>query len=169
MAIDTNNFTDEQVKLFYTLYLPQYTILKDFYELLAEEHYDYRMVDTTKVRSDTPRESLAHMLEYRLFVLNGVKTQQFEFKSMGFEVFRNMTKQELLAQWARIDQEFVTTLNAEGFDSQASVTTPWGMNMTRVEILYLIRDHEILHVGWNLALMDHLGMPRFASLAEYWG
>ncbi len=83
--VDINTIADPQVRLFYTLFLSQRTILRDFYVALPEEQYDYRMVDT------------------------------------------------------------------------------------RVETLYLIRDHDILHVGWNLALMDHLGMERFSSLREYWG
>jgi hypothetical protein len=29
--------------------------------------------------------------------------------------------------------------------------------------------NDILHVGWNLALMDHFNMPRFESLVQYWG
>jgi hypothetical protein len=32
-----------------------------------------------------------------------------------------------------------------------------------------IRHHDILHIGWNLAVMDHLNVPRFESLIHYWG
>ena len=27
----------------------------------------------------------------------------------------------------------------------------------------------ILHIGWNLALMDHLNMARYDMLKQYWG
>ena len=37
------------------------------------------------------------------------------------------------------------------------------------DAIFLLRDHDILHVGWNLALMDHLNMERFPSLREHWG
>ena len=37
------------------------------------------------------------------------------------------------------------------------------------DAIFLLRDHDILHVGWNLSLMDHLDMERFPSLREYWG
>jgi hypothetical protein len=46
---------------------------------------------------------------------------------------------------------------------------PWGGSIQALDTLYLIRDHEILHVGWNLAIMDHLEMERFQSLKDAWG
>ncbi len=27
--------------------------------------------------------------------------------------------------------------------------------MNAVDLLFFLRDHEILHIGWNLAIMDH--------------
>lgn len=30
-------------------------------------------------------------------------------------------------------------------------------------------SHEILHQGWNLAIMDHLAIERFPALQEMWG
>ena len=167
--VDINTIADPQVRLFYTLFLSQRTILRDFYVALPEEQYDYRMVDTPERKSDSPRESLAHLLEQRLIVFNGVKTQVLEFKSMGVEHYWKASKQELLEEWERIEQAMLEYLTDEHFDGNALVKTLWGEDWTRVETLYLIRDHDILHVGWNLALMDHLGMGRFSSLREYWG
>ena len=36
-------------------------------------------------------------------------------------------------------------------------------------MLFFPRDHDILHIGWNLALADHLDLPRLPSLSAYWG
>jgi hypothetical protein len=38
-----------------------------------------------------------------------------------------------------------------------------------MDVLFFLRDHDILHVGWNLAYMDHLNLPQFDSLIQYWG
>jgi hypothetical protein len=68
-----------------------------------------------------------------------------------------------------IDQEMYTFLTSEGFDSQCRVEVPWGGQMNAVDLLFFLRDHDILHIGWNLAYMDAFNMPRFPSLIAYWG
>jgi len=127
------------------------------------------MVDTPERKSDTPREGLAHLLYVQLVYLNAVKTGKLDFKSMGVEHYVRMTKEQLLAEMERIDQETWTYLTAETFDSQSKVDVPWGGQMNAVDLLFFLRDHDILHIGWNLALMDHLNVPRFESLIMYWG
>jgi uncharacterized damage-inducible protein DinB len=169
MARAIETIADPQVKLFYTLYLPQSNILRDFYQRLSEDQFDYRLIDVPERRADSPRESLAHLLEYRLIVFNGVKTGTLVFTGMGSERYQQMTKDQLLAAWEQIEQELFTYLTDEHFESEAKVSTPWGTAMTAIECLYLIRDHDILHIGWNLALMDLLSMERFPSLMQYWG
>src|SRR3989304_6324854 len=98
MRFDINSIKNPQVRVFYSLWWPQHQVIYDFYSRLAEEQFDYCMVDTPEKKSDTPRQSLAHILY----------------------------------------------------------------------VLFFLRDHDILHVGWNLALMDHLSVPRFESLIAYW-
>ena len=169
MEIDVGSIANPQVRFFYSLYWPQRRILYDFYALLPEEQYDYRMVDTPGRKSDTPRESLAHILYVQLVYFYGVKTGKLEFKSMGVEYYRELTKDQLLAELGRIDQEMLAYLTAETFDSDRRVAVFWGGEMNAVDVLYFLRDHDILHIGWNLALMDHLNIPRFESLIQYWG
>jgi hypothetical protein len=101
--------------------------------------------------------------------LNGVKTGKLEFKSMGVEHYWQMTKEQLLAEMERIDEEMYACLTAETFDSGSRVAVFWGGEMNAVDVLFFLRDHDILHIGWNLALMDHLKIPRFDSLIQYWG
>jgi hypothetical protein len=127
------------------------------------------MVDTADRKADTCVESLAHILYVQLVYFNGVKTGRLEFRSMGVEHYWQMTKDQLLAEMARIDAEMFAYLTAETFDSGSRVAVFWGGEMSAVDVLYFLRDHDILHIGWNLALMDHLNTPRFESLIQYWG
>jgi len=169
MKIGIDSIGNPQVRQFYALYWPQREIICDFFSRLTEKQFDYRMVDTPERKSDTARESLAHILYVQLVYWNGVKTGTLEFKSMGVEHYWNMTKGQLLAEMERIDQEMFSYLTAETFDSSSCVAVFWGGEMNAVDVLYFLRDHTILHIGWNLALMDQLNIPRFDSLIQYWG
>jgi len=169
MKPDPASIKNPQVQVFYSLWWPQHKILHDFILQLAEEQFDYRMVDLPSRKADTPRESLAHILYVQLVYLNAVKTGKLEFKSMGTEHYRTMTREQLVAEWECIDEEMFACLTAEAFDSQRQVEVPWGGRMNAVDLLFFLRDHDILHIGWNLAVMDHLNMPRYESLIQYWG
>jgi uncharacterized damage-inducible protein DinB len=147
----------------------QHQIIRDFFTRLTEEQFDYRMVDTPDRKADTPRESLAHILYVQLVYFNSVKTGKLEFKSMGVEHYREMTKEQLLAEMERIDREMLAYLTAETFDSNRRVAVFWGGEMNAMDVLYFLKEHDILHIGWNLALMDHLNISRFESLIQYWG
>ena len=168
MKLDISAIRHPQVRHFYALYWPQRQIIHDFYTRLTEEQYDYRMVDRPERQADTPRQSLAHILYVQLVYMNGVKTGKLEFTSMGVEHYAQMTKDQLLAEMERIDEEMFGYLTAEAF-TNPPVAVFWGGTLNAVDVLYFLRDHAILHVGWNLALMDHLNMPRYESLSEYWG
>ncbi len=169
MKPDINSIQNPHVRAFYSLWWPQHQIIVDFFNRLTGEQFDYRMVDRPERKSDTPRESLAHILYVQLVYLNGVKTGKLEFKSMGVEHYASLSKDQLLAELERVDQEMWDYLTAETFDSQNAVEVFWGGTMNPVDVLFFLRDHDILHIGWNLALMDHLNVPRFESLVQYWG
>ena len=169
MISEVGRIAHPQVKLFYTMYLSQRNILHDFYKRLPEDQFDYRLIDIPERRADSPGESLVHLLEYRLLILNALKIGRLVFGSIGIERYQHMTKEELLAVWSQIEQDLFDYLNTDDFEGDVQVTMPWGGEMSRIETLYLIRDHDILHVGWNLALMDVLKMERFPSLMDYWG
>ncbi len=169
MQIDIASIENPKVRAFYALTWTQHQILWDFYACLAEEQYDFRMVDRPERRADTPRESLAHILYVQLVYLNAMKTGRLEFKSMGSEHHATMKKPDLLAEWIRIDREMFLFLTSPEFNSDSQVEVPWGGAMNAVDLLFFLRDHEILHIGWNLAIMDHLNIPRYPSLIQYWG
>lgn len=169
MKPDIASIKNRQIQVFYSLWWPQHKILCDFINQLPDEQFNYRMVDLPSRKADTPRESIAHILYVQLVYLNAVKTGKLEFKSMGTEHYGTMTKEQLVAEWECIDEEMFTYLTAETFDSQSQVEVPWGGKMNAVDLLFFLRDHDILHIGWNLAVMDHLNMPRYESLIQYWG
>jgi len=167
--LDISSIANPHVRQFYALYWPQRQIVHDFYTRLTDEQFDYRMVESPERKSDTPRESLAHILYVQLVYLTSAKTGSLEFKSMGVEHYGQMSKAQLLAEMERIDEAMFTYLTAEAFDSNSRVQVFWGGEMNAVDVLYFLKEHEILHIGWNLALMDHLHVPRFPSLIQYWG
>jgi hypothetical protein len=169
MKLDIGSISNPQVRTFYALFWPQHQILIDFYTNLPEGQYNYRMVDTPQRKADTPRESLAHILYVERVYLNGVRSGRLEFKSMGTEHFSEMEKGQLLGEMERIDQEMFGALTSPSFDSGCAVEVPWGGRMNAVDLLFFLRDHDILHVGWNLAVMDHLNVSRYPSLVQYWG
>ena len=169
MNVDIRSIADPQVRQFYALYWPQRQILYDFYARLTEDQFDFQMVATPDRKSDTPRQSLAHILYVQLVYLNGVKMKKLEFGPMGVERYWKMSRSELLAEWERVDAEMLAYLTGETFDSTDRVAVFWGGEMNPVDTLFFLRDHAILHIGWNLALMDHLNVPRFPSLVHYWG
>lgn len=168
MRLDLKTIKNPRVKLFYQLFLPHRQILRDFYELLPEEKYDYRMVNTPDRKSDSPRESLAHILEVQLKYVNGVKAGKLEFKDIGVKHYRHMGKSELLKEMDRLEKEMFEYLTSPGFKSDTIIDVPWG-KISAIDTLFSLKDHEILHSGWNLALMDHLNLPRFPTLKKIWG
>ncbi|HET9588339.1 MAG TPA: DinB family protein [Anaerolineales bacterium] len=169
MNLDIASIHDPRVRIFYSLYWPQHLILRDFFSLLQENQFDYSMTEIPERKADTPRESLAHILYVQLVYLNGVKTGKLEFKSMGVEHYTGMPREQLLTEMDRVDEALFKCLTSNAFDSNNTVDVPWGGSMNAIDLLFFLRDHDILHIGWNLALMDHLNVPRYDSLIRYWG
>jgi hypothetical protein len=118
MKIDISLIKNPQVRVFYSLWWPQHQILLDFAGYLTEEQMDYCMVSTSSRKADTPRESLAHILYVQLVYLNAVRTGKLEFKDMGVEHYKTLSKEHLFVEWDCIDQEMYAFLTADTFDSQ---------------------------------------------------
>jgi uncharacterized damage-inducible protein DinB len=169
MNVKVASIRDSKVKLFYSLYWPQHQIIRDFFTELKEAQYDYQMVEQPGRRSSTPRESLAHLLNVQYMYLQGAKSGRLSFEAGPLGAWKQMTRHQLLAELDRIDQEIYDFLTSDAFDSNKMIEVPWGKPMNAVDLLFFLRDHDILHVGWNLAYMDHISMPRFESLKRYWG
>lgn len=169
MSISIAAIQDSRVRVFYSLYWPQHQIIVDFFAALPEDSYDYYMVNRPQRKSSTPRKSLAHILNVQDMYLDAAKSKRLVFESKGLEVYKTMTKGDLIDRLHAIDDDMFHYLNSQEFDSSSTTVVPWGQPMNTVDVLFFLRDHDILHIGWNLAYMDHLDVPRFESLKRYWG
>ena len=168
MEIDWDRIQNALSRRFLRQHLQQRRILADFFRLLPEEEYGYRLVDRPDRRADSPRESLAHILRVQAVYMRGARTGSLEFEGDDLTPGLGTSKEELLGAMERLAGELYAMLCDPAFDPNAPIQAPWGQE-SALSTLYLIRDHDILHVGWNLALMDHLDTERFPSLREYWG
>jgi hypothetical protein len=82
---------------------------------------------------------------------------------------KTQSKDYLLAELAKKDQELIAFL-ADNKNLRKKVQVKWSDKPVMVlSYLWAMNDHEILHNGWNLALMDLLGIPRFDELVKIWG
>jgi hypothetical protein len=166
---EITSINNQSVQAFYSLYWPQHQILIDFFNQLGEEHYDFRMASLEKRKSESPRESLAHIIFVQSVYLDSAKTGKLNFNAISIEPFKTLSRAELLAKWELCDTEMYTFLTGENFDSTSTISVPWGGVMNAIDLLFFLRDHDILHIGWNLAYMDMLDLPRYNSLMQYWG
>jgi hypothetical protein len=169
MKMSLERIKDDRVRSSFGHYLIQRSILRDFFNNLSDDDYDFRMLENENRKADTPRESLAHTLHFQLINFSALKTGKLEYKSQGVDHYWKISRSELIAEMERIERLFFEFLTAEDFNENAIIITPWGEQWNCLDILSGLRDHDILHIGWNLALMDFLDMPRYASLANYWG
>ncbi len=169
--MDISKIVTPQAKMFIETFLANRDINREFYKLVPEEKFDFRMVDISQRRSDSPRESLIHQIDTTRDYINGVKTGVLRFRNKyddldGAEKF---SKTELLKKLEETEQKLLEVL-ADPKISSKKVQVPWGKSpISVVASLYGLNSHEILHTGWNLAIMDHLGIERFPSLKRMWG
>lgn len=79
------------------------------------------------------------------------------------------SKDHLLKELDKTDKEMIDLLSVEE-NVHKKVVVEWNTEGIRViEMLWSLNSHEILHTGWNLAVMDHLDMERFPALKQIWG
>ena len=144
---------------------------REFYERVAEDKFDFRMVETKSRRSDSPRESLAHQIRVQREYMRGIETGRLEFGALkAVEVeLRELPKLELLALLDQAGKELEQMVCDPGIEEKR-IEAPWSdIPLTARELIGFLQMHEVLHTGWNLAVMDHLEMERFPALRELWG
>ena len=169
--MDISKVVDPQARDFIEQFLKDRRIIEDFYQLLPEEKYDFRMVDTPQRRSDSPRESLIHLIDTTLDYIEGVKTGvlRFGIKHQELEGAEKWSKDELLKMLDKVTEDLIDLLSDPQI-GQKKVKVPWSKKpVSAISALWGLDSHEILHQGWNLAIMDHLNMERFPSLRQMWG
>jgi uncharacterized damage-inducible protein DinB len=165
------NKCDQSARPFVQEFLSDRNINREFYERVPEEHFDFRMVDQQNRKSDSPRESLAHQIRVQHDYVQAVETGKLEFSRLLDleDRLKTESKATLLRELEAVDHRLVDLLCHSG-NCKRLVEVPW--NKERVDVITMLRSlhqHEILHTGWNLAIMDHLGIERFPALRQAWG
>lgn len=171
MHPDLTSVTNAEAKRFLLQFFKDRAINKEFYEKIPENRFDFRIVDTPERKSDSPRESIAHQIDTERDYVNGVKIGELKFGIVYNDLARpiKLTKSELLEKLRDEDNKLVKALSNKDIAEKA-VKVPWAKEPIRaLSIVWALDSHEILHTGWNLAVMDCLGIERFQKLKEMWG
>lgn len=169
--MDYSKVTNPAAKAFLNQFFIDRGINREFYEKVPEDKFDYRMVDIPERKSDSPRESIAHQIETEIGYIKAIEQGELKF-GVGYEdlnKLKQLSKQDLLNKLQDVDQQLIDALSNEQNCSKL-VKVPWSKApMPAVAVLWAMNSHEILHTGWNLAVMDHLGIDRFPALKQMWG
>ena len=169
--MDLTKVTNPEAKALLSQFLTDREINREFYKRVPEDKFDFRMVDTPKRKSDSPRESLAHQIDTTRDYINAVKTGVLKFgvKYKDLTETARLSKQQLLKKLRETEEELVRIL-ADPEIGKKKVKVPWSKEpIPAITCLWALDSHEILHQGWNLALMDHLNIERFPALKKMWG
>lgn len=171
MIVDISSITNPEAKRFLIQFFRDRAINREFYEHISEDKFDYRMVDTPERKSDSPRESLAHQIDVERDYINGIRTGILKFGIEYADLSRPITlnKIQLLKILETGDEELVKLLGDPNIGDK-KVNVPWSKSpISAITTLWALDNHEILHTGWNLAVMDHLNIVRFPNLKQMWG
>jgi hypothetical protein len=168
---DYSKVVDAEAKVFLQQYLSDREINLEFYRRVPDEQFDFLMVDRPERKSDTPRQGLSHQIEAEYQYLQAAKNGKLQFgvETLDLPTLRQKSKDELLAEAEKLDGELVAFLSDDGRIKRL-VEVPWSnWPIPVVAMLWGLDSHEILHQGWNLAIMDHLNIERFPALIAKWG
>jgi hypothetical protein len=173
-SVATSSITSRDARNFWWRFMLNREVNREFYRRVPAERLDYRMVDTKTRRSDSPRESLLHQLyvvrNYVYSVKTGVMQWGAEREALLLApALQTWDKKRLLAEMQRTEEELGRLLSLPDIDAR-TVKVPWQDEpLPALRLLDGLNDHEILHTGWNLALMDHLQIERYPALSRVWG
>lgn len=169
--MNSSKITNQEAKAFWEQFRRDREINKEFYKRVPEDKLDFRMVTTPQRKSDSPRESLVHQIDTTRDYINGVKTGvlRFEIEYDDLKNPQKLTKDEVLTKFEESKQQLLEILYDPQIGSK-KVKAPWSKEpIPAVSSLWGLDSHEILHQGWNLAIMDHLHIERFPVLKAMWG
>lgn len=169
--MDISKITNPAAKMFIDTFLANRNINKEFYNLIPEDKLDFRMVDTPQRKSDSPRESLIHQIDTTRDYLNGVTSGVLQFDNQYGDLHlpKKLTRSDLLKKLGETEKELIEVLGDPKI-SNKKVQVPWSKEpIPAIDSLWGLDSHEVLHTGWNLALMDHLNIERFPALKRIWG
>jgi len=163
-----------QAKIFLEAFSKNRAINKEFYSLVPEDKLDFRMVDTPERKSDSPRESIVHQVYVTRNYIHSVEVGEYKWSDERYEQvmkedISGFNKQQLLVELKKTEKELVGLLSHESINSKQVKVSKNSKPISFISSLWGLNNHEILHMGWNLAIMDHLDIPRFQKLKEMWG
>lgn len=163
--MDFSMVTNTAAKAFLGKFFSDREINRTVYEQISEEQFGYKMTP----KSDTPRQTVGHQIGVEQDYLRAIETGKLEFKSGDNKELKKLSKQELLQKLKNEDQRLIDLLNNKE-NCNKKIHVPWSKEpILATSMLWGMDSHEILHTGWNLALMDHLGIERFPALKKTWG
>lgn len=167
--MDTSKVANKEAVAFLNAFLLHRGINKKYFSLVPEDKYDYRMVNTPERKSDSPRDSLAHHINVENTYILGIETGLLKFGSAYNKDLMIKSKKELLDLLEQSDNHLIDLLSKDE-NINKLVSVPWNKDGIRaIDMLWSLNSHEILHTGWNLAVMDHLNIERFPELKQIWG
>ncbi len=166
---DLSKITDPQAKIFLNQFIANRNINIEFYKRVPEDKLDYRIVDSPERKSDSIQESLGHQIGVQQDYQAAIDSGKLEFKNGDNQDLKSLNKQEQLQKLTELTKELIDKLSDPEIGNK-KVSVPWSKDpIPVIAMLYGMNSHEILHTGWNLALMDLLNMERFPELKEMWG
>jgi len=168
--MDTTKIKNREAQRFIKVFLTYRAINRKVFESIEEKDFDFRMVHNQQRKLDSPRESLAHLIEvessYLMSAKDGLGHRWGRAKDLDSPT---KSKDFLLNLLSKKDEELISFLSKEE-NLKKKVQVKWSENPISVlSYFWAMNDHEILHNGWNLALMDLLDIPRFDELKNIWG
>ena len=161
--------TNLQARAFLQQFFEDRNINREFYQRLPEDKFDYRMVDTPERKSDSPRENLGHQIGVEMDYLKALDTEELAFVLGNDRSLKRLSKEEQLKKLEELDKQLIEKLTDEE-TVKKRIRVPWSKEpVSLIAMLYAFNNHEVLHTGWNLAIMDHLNIERFPALKQMWG
>ncbi|MDD3647531.1 MAG: hypothetical protein PHS44_03480 [Candidatus Dojkabacteria bacterium] len=167
--MDTSKVKNPEALRFLQNFFIHRYVNRGFYQRVQEKDFDFRMVDNSCIGSDSIRESLAHQISVQRNYLVAVRKGELVYGAYRNKALINMSKEDLLKELEKSDKELVKTLSSLEIEN-LKIKVRWSTDpIPVVRMFWAMYEHEIFHTGWNVAVMDHLGMKRFPALKKVWG
>ncbi len=174
MNFDLQKITNSESKRFLVTLLRNRKINMEFYKRVPKNKLDFRMVDTNERKSDSPRESIVHQIYVTKNYIYSVKVGKQEWSDERYNILigsevTSYSKEQLLSKLEETESELFEILIDPSL-SDKTVKVKWKDDpIPAITSLWGLDSHEVFHQGWNLAIMDHLGIERFPEFEEMWG
>src|SRR5260221_2906091 len=118
--------TNPEAKFFLSQFLKDREIIVEFFKRIPEDKLDYRMVDTPERKSDSPRESIAHIIDTTRDYINGVKNGELKF-GVEYEDLKDtseLSKEQLMMMLSKSTDELIDVLSDPDIANK-KVKVPW--------------------------------------------